>query len=268
MSRLVGSELLKLRTTRLTYGLLAAAIGLSLLFSSMGAIRAGAGSIPPLSTAAGLDAVTTVVGFALLLALVLGVTVSSGEFRHGTATLTFLATPKRTKVLAAKALAATVAGAVFGLAGGITSAAVGLVFVAVKRDHVTVGSAALLGHIAGASLAAALLAAVGVGVGSLVRGQLGAVIGVFVWAVLGVFVWAVLGESVLGGIYPSVGRYLPFTTAATLAGSKIGGAFYAAGRSLSGPGQLPFAAAAALVAAVAVLASIVAAGTTLSRDIT
>jgi ABC-2 type transport system permease protein len=260
MSRLVGSELLKLRTTRLTYDLLAAAVGLSLLFSSMGAIRAGAGSIPPLSTAAGLDAVTTVVGFALLLALVLGVTVSSGEFRHGTATLTFLATPKRTKVLAAKALAATVAGAVFGLAGGITSAAVGLVFVAVKGDHVTVGSAALLGHIAGASLAASLLAAVGVGVGSLVRGQLGAVIGVFVWAVL--------GESVLGGIYPSIGRYLPFTTAATLAGSKIGGAFYAAGRSLSGPGQLPFAAAAALVAAVAVLASILAAGTTLSRDIT
>ena len=52
----------------------------------------------------------------LLLGAVLGVTITSGEFRHQTATLTYLATPNRTRVLAAKMVAAAAAGAVFGLA--------------------------------------------------------------------------------------------------------------------------------------------------------
>lgn len=260
MTGLVRIELLKLRTMRLTYGLLAAAAGLSILISAWGAARSGDASIPPLSTSAGLDAVTAVVGYSLLLALAFGVIVSTGEFRHGTATLTFLATPERAKVLVAKALAAAVAGAAFGLAGGIVTTATGLVFAAAKGDPIALSSAILLGHIGGAALAGALLAAVGAGVGLLVRGQLGAVIGVFIWCLI--------AESVLGGVYPSTERYLPFTTAASLAGSRGGGAFYAAGRSLSGPAPLPFLAAAGLVAGVAVLASALAAATTLSRDIT
>lgn len=264
MTRLAWIELLKLRTTRLTYGLLAAAVGLSILSSAMGAARAGNASIPPLSASGGLGSVTVVVGFPLMLALVLGITVSSGEFRYGTATLTFLATPERAKVLVAKALAAAAAGAAFGLAGGIATTATGLVFAAAKGDRIALSPATLLGHIAGAALAGALLAAVGVGIGSLVRGQLGAVIGVFLWCLI--------GESVLDGLYPSTGRYLPFTSAASLAGSRIGAAFYAAGadsgHALSGPVPLPFLAAAALVAGVFLLTSALAAATTLSRDIT
>jgi ABC-2 type transport system permease protein len=264
MTRLVWIELLKLRTTRLACGMLAAAVALSILSSAMGAARAGNASIPPLSTSAGLGAVTVLVGFPLLLALVLGITVSSGEFRHGTATLTFLATPKRAGVLVAKALAAAVAGTAYGLAGGIAATATGLVFAAAKGDHIALGAGTLLGHIAGAALAGALLAAVGVGVGSLVRGQLGAVIGVFLWCLI--------GESVLDGLYPSTGRYLPFTSAASLAGSRVGAAFYAAGagsgHALTGSAPLPFLAAAAIVAGIFVLASALAAATTLSRDIT
>jgi ABC-2 type transport system permease protein len=264
MTRLVWIELLKLRTTRLILVLLAAAVGLSILSSALGSARAGNASIPPLSTSGGLGSVTVVVGFPLLLALVLGITVSSGEFRYGTATLTYLATPGRAKVLVAKALAAAVVGTAFGLAGGIATTATGLVFAVAKGDHIALSSATLLGHIGGAALAGALLAAVGVGIGSLVRGQLGAVIGAFLWCLI--------GESVLDGLYPSTGRYLPFTSAASLAGTRVGGAFYAAGagsgHALSGPVPLPFLAGAALVAGVLVLASALAAATTLSRDIT
>ena len=46
--------------------------------------------------------VPTAVGFGLVLATVLGVTVSSGEFRHGTATSTYLATANRRRVMIAK----------------------------------------------------------------------------------------------------------------------------------------------------------------------
>jgi len=88
MIRLVRVESLKLLTTRLTYGLLALAAGLTALDTLLRAARAGNGRLPPLDTAAGLARPLTVTGFAMLMALVLGITLSSGEFRHGTATLT------------------------------------------------------------------------------------------------------------------------------------------------------------------------------------
>jgi hypothetical protein len=60
MKTLIGVELLKLRTTRLSYGLLATAAGLTALFAVIEAARAGSGSgIGPLSTASGLNAVIT-----------------------------------------------------------------------------------------------------------------------------------------------------------------------------------------------------------------
>ncbi len=89
MNRLIRVELLKLRTTRLTYGLLATAAALTAVFGAIEAARAGSGNgIGPLSTASGLAAVITADVWSLVLAAVMGVTVSSGEFRHSTATLT------------------------------------------------------------------------------------------------------------------------------------------------------------------------------------
>jgi hypothetical protein len=55
MIRLVRVELLKLRTMRVTYGLLAAAAAVTALFSALEASGAGR-SVPPVSTAAGLGA--------------------------------------------------------------------------------------------------------------------------------------------------------------------------------------------------------------------
>lgn len=117
MTRLVRIELLKLRTTRLTYGLLALAAALTALDAILRAARAGHGKLAPLSTATGLASVLTVTGFAMIIACVLGVTVSSGEFRHQTATLTYLEFPRRSRVLVAKLIAAALVGLVFGTAG-------------------------------------------------------------------------------------------------------------------------------------------------------
>jgi ABC-2 type transport system permease protein len=179
MTRLVRVELLKLRTMRVTYGLLAAAVAVTALFASLEASPAGR-AVPPIATATGLGDVTTVSGVAMILAAVLGVIVTSGEFRHTSATLTYLAAPDRRRVLGAKAVATALVGACYGLAAGIVATAVGLAFVAGDGDHVTLGAATLVGHVAGAGAGAALLAAVGVGIGSLIRTQLAGVIGVFV----------------------------------------------------------------------------------------
>ena len=139
MIRLIRVELLKLRTTRLSYGLLATAAGLTALFAVIEAARAGAGNgIGPLSSASGFNAVISAGMWALVLAAVMGVTVSSGEFRHSTATLTYLATPHRGRVLTAKAVAGAWAGGVFGLVGYVIALGVGLAFAAARGYHVAI----------------------------------------------------------------------------------------------------------------------------------
>ncbi|HUA30024.1 MAG TPA: ABC transporter permease [Streptosporangiaceae bacterium] len=262
MTRLIRVELLKMRTVRMTWGLLAAAAGLTALFSVIEASRAGsAGRIGPLSTASGLNAVIAGGVFALILAAVFGVTVSSGEFRHSTATQTYLAAPRRVRVLAAKTAAGACGGAVFGLVGYVIAAGVGLTFVAARGYHVAVGDATLARYAIGHVVAAALLAAIGVALGSLVRSQLAGVIGVFVWAIV--------IESIVGGLFNAVQPYLPYTAATTLAGTALGrAAFGPANGASTTATPLPFAAATALLAALAIAVSVLAARTTVRRDVT
>ena len=220
MTRLVRIELLKLRTVRLPAALLVTAAGLTALFACVEASQAGrpGGSVGSLATG-GLRSVTTVTGWAMLLAALLGVTISTGEFRHATATLTYLATPVRGRVLAAKAVAAACAGALFGLVAAVIATGVGLGFAAARGDHgahgarFALGAGTLAAHAAGAVLGAALLAALGVGLGSRAGSQLAGVVGVFVWALI--------VESLIGGIFTSVRPYLPYTAAATLAGVQL-----------------------------------------------
>jgi len=259
MTRLVRVELLKLRTMRVTYGLLAAAAAVTALFSSLEASGAGR-SVPSVATAAGLGDVTTVGGVAMILAAVLGVIVTSGEFRHTSITLTYLATPDRRRVLGAKAIATAFVGGCYGLAAGIVATAVGLAFVAAHGDPVTVGAVTMIGHIAGAGAGAALLAAFGVGVGSLVRAQLAGVIGVFVWCMV--------IESILGGSLSAIRPYLPYTVATTLGGARLGAGAFGPGYSISAQQALPFLAGAALLAATAAAVAAIAARTTVRRDVT
>jgi ABC-type transport system involved in multi-copper enzyme maturation permease subunit len=261
MTRLIRVELLKLRTTRLTYGLLATAASLTAVFGVIEAARAGSGTgIGSLSTTSGLVAVITASVWSLVLATVMGVTVSSGEFRHSTATLTYLATPRRGRVLTAKLVAGACAGAVFGLVGYVMALGVGLIFVAARGYQVAIGDGTLvrygLGHIVGTGL----LAAVSVGLGSLIRSQLAGVIGVFVWTIV--------IESVLGGLFTSIRPYLPYTAASTLSGTPLGGSAFGPAHGLTGGSPLPFAAAAALIAGLAIMFCAVAARTTVERDVT
>ena len=148
------------------------------------------------------------------MAAVLGVTVSSGEFRHATATLTYLVAPRRDRVLAAKSVGRR------GRRGGVRPGRLprgrwptALIIASARGYHVVALGDAHAGPLRpGHILAAALLAAIGVGLGSLVRSQLAAVIGVFVWAIV--------VESIVGGLFHAVQPYLPYTAATTLSGGS------------------------------------------------
>jgi ABC-2 type transport system permease protein len=263
MTHLVRTEWLKLRTMRMGFGVLATSASLTFLFASLEASRAGnrTSAVAPLYTASGLSTVTTVTGWSMIFAAVLGVIVASGEFRHDTATLTYLATPARSRVLVAKAAVAAAAGAVFGLTSALIATGVGLVFVAAHGYHLALGAGSIVGHAAGATLGAALFGAIGVAVGTLLRSQLAGVIGMFVWALV--------IESLIGGLFTSVRPYLPYTAATTMAGIKLGGAAFGPAHGIAGvAGPLPFAAATALVAATSLVLTALGARTTLRRDIT
>jgi len=261
MIRQIRIELLKMSTVRFNYGLLAGAAALTGIFSAIEASRAGtAGAgVAPLNTYSGLSTIVTGGVWGLLFAAVLGVTISSGEFRHQTATLTYLATPNRTRVLAAKMVAAAFGGAVFGLLVYAMAAGVGLGFVAGHHYPVSIGAVTFvrfgLGHLVGG----ALLGCLGAVIGSLIRSQIAGVIGVFVWSII--------FESLIGGLFTSVRPYLPYTAGTTLAGTALGAAGFGPSHADTAGSALPFAAAAALLIGMSVVLAAVAARTTVRRDI-
>jgi len=260
MIRQIRIELVKLTTVRFSYGLLAFTAALTGIFSAIEASRAGTSNgVAPLNTYSGLSAIVTGGVWGLMFAAVLGATISSGEFRHQTATLTYLATPDRTRVLAAKMVAGAAGGAVFGLAVDVVATGVGLGFVAGHHYPVSIGAVTFvrfgLGHLVGG----ALMGSLGVVLGSLVRSQLASVIGVFVWSII--------LESLIGASFTAIRPYLPYTAATSLAGTALGAAGFGPSRTVSGGAPLPFAAATVLLAGLAVVLAFVAARTTVRRDI-
>lgn len=261
LARLTRIELLKLTSTRLSYGLLAASVGITILWSTLQAAQAGKPNGPAaLSGYTGQGSIITGGVWGLILAAVLGATISSGEFRHQTATITYLATPARNRVLAAKAAGGAIGGAVFGLTGYAVTLAIGLSFTAADGYYRAVGAGTLadwgFGHLVGA----ALLGVIGVAAGSLVRSQFAVVIGIFVWTII--------IESLIGGLFGAVRPYLPYTAATALAGTPLGSASFGPGRGAAGIAPLPFATATALLAAIALAGALIAARTTIRRDVT
>lgn len=254
MARLTRVELTKLRSTGLPWVLLAASTALTLLLAILRATRSGTGgnarlAAGPLNTARGLSAALASPDYALILAMVLGAVIASGEFRHRTATWTYLAAPARARVLTAKCAAALAAGALFGLAASVANTAVGLSFVAAHGYHLALGPETIIRYAAGDTLACALVTALGVGAGTLIRSQIAAVITVFAWSFL--------IEGILGALTASVAAYLPYQAAISLAGAPLTG----------GGTPLPFAAAAAVIAAAALVLAAAAARITLPKDI-
>jgi ABC-2 type transport system permease protein len=263
MIRLIRIELLKLRTTRLGYSLLATGAGLTAMFAILEAARAGkgGGAAPdPLNTFSGFSSVIGSGVWGLLFAAVLGVTVSTGEYRHKTATLTYLASPDRTRVLAAKVAAAAVAGTLFGLATYLVAGGSALGFTLAHGYQVPLSDATMARFGVGHLLAGALLAAIGVGLGELLRSQLAAIVAVFAWSIV--------IESLIGALFTVTRPYLPYTAATNLAGTSLGSAAFGPAHGTAGGTPLPFLATTALLMAIAAVFAAIAARTTVRRDIT
>jgi ABC-2 type transport system permease protein len=179
MTRLLSSELLKLRSTRTAIALIASVVGLVVLIGLIATITADFEQ----------DEVFTVdllgiAGFAQVFALILGILAVTTEFRHGTITPTLVVAPDRVRLVLAKLVAHVLAGLILGvLAVGLTTA---IVLITLSSRDIDAGltSQEITEVVFGLILATALWAALGVGLGALVRNQVGAIVGALGWALL------------------------------------------------------------------------------------
>jgi ABC-2 type transport system permease protein len=238
---LVRSEALKAATTPATYGFVAAIVALTALNTALSV------SDPHVNFATS-DAVRHVFtagrDFTVLF-VALGAVGAAGEFSHGTAISTFLATPIRERVVWAKLATYLALGVLVAMAGAALQLAIALPWLSADGNAVAPWSAEVLSPIAANLLAGACYCALGVGIGLLLRNRL--------VALVVVVAWFTVAESALAILVPGVSRFLP------------GGAF--SGVDTAHQHLLPLHAAVPLLAAYTAAIAVLALRTTLKRDI-
>lgn len=208
MTSLVRAELFKQRTTRTTRTALASMLGLTVLVVCLHVFTLDAADLAKAANQPRVFGWGTTIG--ALFAALLGAITITGEFRHGTIRPTLLATPDRRQLIAAKVAAAAVAGLAVGVLAEGLVAAIGAAGFAIRGIPVALAAGDFAQMLAGGAAAAALWAVIGTGIGSIVRGQVG--------AVAGLAVWLLLIENILIGNLPSAAKYAPGASAGALAG--------------------------------------------------
>jgi len=202
------SELLKQRTTRTSVALVVWMLVLVLVVVLLHVFGLSAGSLRVARNQPKVYGWGTTIG--ALFAAVAGAICITAEYRTGTIRPTLLAAPRRTRLIVAKGLAAALLGLGLGLAAEVLVSAIATAGFAARGIHVALDAGTFARLFAGGAAAAGLWAAIGVGVGAVVRNQVGAVVGLVVWLVL--------VEMLLLGDAPSVGRFAPGADAGALAG--------------------------------------------------
>ena len=212
MSAVLRAELFKHRSTRTALGLVAAMVGLVLLVVSLHGF--GLAAVNFGSTA---QQITILFGwgevFGAIFAALLGAMSITGEIRYGTIRPTLLVTPVRRRVVLAKVCAGMLIGSGFGLVAGAVAASVGTAALRMRGIDVRLEADDYALVVAGAAAASALWAAIGVGVGAVVRNQVPAVVGIVVWLL---FVENLLVGDL--GVVGDVGRLLPGAAAKAMSG--------------------------------------------------
>ena len=204
MIAVVRSELLKIRTTR---GWFAYLVVLVVLVGIGAAAEVGSRSLDERS---GLDfqfALVDLIGISSLLAIILGITMVTTEFRHGTITPTLLATPGRERVLAGKALAGVLVAILFAVLAILVVLVVASIYTSIDGGQLELADGDVVERAGTNLLGVVLWLLMGVAIGAVVQSQ--------VAALVGTLVWLFLVETLLVGLLSlldaeGVGEYLPF----------------------------------------------------------
>jgi ABC-2 type transport system permease protein len=182
MIRSVRAEWTKLFTTRVWLGLLLGACALvggfaALLTGFAGNAESG---IPPVGTPQFEQLALAQSSSATVLFLILGIIGMTQEYRHRTATPTFLTTPRRWRVVVGKLLAYSLVAVPFALVVLAANVLVVAVYAGARgaAPSLTADNLEVLGM---SGLALVIYALIGVGLGALLRNQVGAIVGGLVY---------------------------------------------------------------------------------------
>ena len=198
MIRQVKAELLKVRSTRTTIGLLLGMIALILLFTLLTGLLA---SVSALHTAEDQRAFLSLAALAGVFSALAGVMLVASEYRYGTMRPTILFTPHRSRVLASKVIAGILAGIAFSIVGEAIGWALGYAIISGRGIPFALSSGDSVQLVLGGLGSVALWGAIGVGLGAMLRNQVGAVITLLAWAFV--------VNPLLFGLVPSIGRFMP-----------------------------------------------------------
>jgi ABC-type transport system involved in multi-copper enzyme maturation permease subunit len=223
---LLHAELLKLRSTRTTAGLLLATLGLVALTvgSEVPTVGGADGWLSLDDPGLLADVVATSFGVPQVLMVLYGTLAFTQEFRYGTITATYLGEPRRSRVLVAKWVALVLVSVVITIATLALSVPFGTALIASRGGNVTLGGH-FWGIVAVGFVVMAAYGVIGVSIGALVRNQ--------VAAIVGVVVWTTAVEYTVVPTFPEVGRWTPL--GATMSLSRIGSSMGLDGQLLAVP---------------------------------
>lgn len=225
--RSLQSEITKLRTTSIWWvlgivlfgyvALTSAGLAFALGGAATGTIPSDGASLPPNLVPPMTYSLASAIGF--VFPLLLGTLLVTGEYRHKTLTPTFLATPRRATALTAKALAGVLFAALYAIVAIVASVGAGALVLGLTGIDTQLGESDTWAMLARIVLAFALWALVGVGVGTLVRNQVAAIVIVLAFTQFLEPILRMVGSFVSG--LTGVTQYLPGAASDALVGASI-----------------------------------------------
>lgn len=248
---LVRTELVKLRTQRVTIVLLLLALVLPIarfLLFGLGARISDVSGFELSSEVLQREQLLTIGGGSTLI-LVLAIMGITGEYRHRTITWTFLGTPERERILLTKLLLFVALSLFYGAVVAALVTGCTMVLLSIEGVALAVPWDVVISDYAIEIARLGLAVGLAFGVGALIVNQIGAIVVVLVEPI---------ATSIVFGLLPDVGRFLP-TPALTAALAEV---------TFPGEGALTRPSAVLVVAAYLVGLNLAAIYLTKRRDVT
>ncbi len=263
MTGLVRAELRKLFTTRAWWGMLIGVALVSIAFPLLIALIAGqrqrrrAGRRATTRRRSGRST-RPGIGTTYLFSLAAGILAMAGEWRHQTISATFLASPHRARVVLAKIAGLVVLGGLYGLTSVVCGVAAGGPVILARGGSAAaaLGRRAALARRSGV-LAVALWALFGLGIATLIRNQVAALL---ISVAVAWIVQPILSAVITNLFHrPGIAAYLPSEATSAMLSPDVGD---------SGTHLLAWWGGALVMLAYAALFAGVGALLTLRRDVT
>lgn len=200
MSAILRAECRKVLATPTIWWLLLGTVGIGIV-GTIAPLIAADGESADLLSDQRLQEAMHGAGAGSILVLFAGIIAMAGEWRFGQASQTFLTTPQRWRVVAAKAVAYAGVGTVYGIAAGAASAATAWAWYRSNDLSLPLGRSAVWLTLLGCLAVAVLFGVLGVALGAIARNQ--------VVAIVAALAWTHLLEPGLFAASPRVFRWLP-----------------------------------------------------------